>query len=120
MKSFIIAVFTFILPLIFQMPDYTPGYSVSYDKIDGVGAVASIPDTYHPLKKNKFVVFFHGNSGPAKMLCDHEYVKSINVALLDAGYVVIGSDYSLIQNWGNPQSVKETESMIEYYKEKTP
>ncbi|ANY67960.1 hypothetical protein BBD42_16870 [Paenibacillus sp. BIHB 4019] len=116
--SIIIAFMTLFCQNFNQLPTYNPEYTVSYDTINGVGAIASLPDSYDPKIENKFVIFFHGNSGPSKMLWDHEYVRSINVELLKAGYVVIGSDYSLVQNWGNPQSVKETKELIDFYQAK--
>lgn len=91
--------------------------TVMRNTIDGVDTIAILPDNYNPGIKNKFVVFFHGAGAKASdLLPSPSSHNTVLQKLLKSGYVVIGSDYSSLQNWGNPDSVKETGSLVKFYK----
>lgn len=87
------------------------------ETVNGIHTMAEIPTNYQPLKKNKYVIVFHGAGGAIVDFWNNPLHKSMIDSFVNAGYIVIGSDYSNILNWGNPDSVKQTQDLISYYRQ---
>jgi hypothetical protein len=84
--------------------------------VNGVNTIAHLPANYNPTVKNKCVIFFHGSGGSAKDLWLYTSENSLLTGLLNAGYVVIASDYTSNKCWGNPQSQTDIDNLITQYK----
>jgi hypothetical protein len=84
--------------------------------LQGVSVIINFPANYNPYIKNKCVVWFHGSGGVAKGLWLPENAENVLIKpLLDAGYVVIGSDYTNANCWGNAQSVADIDALLKYW-----
>jgi acetyl esterase/lipase len=113
-----------LLALIFLLSHLTPASSLKHEviqknNINGVDSVIYVPSGYNSEIPNKFIIFFHGAGGGAYDLLQNDPLhNSMLKAFLKSGYILIGSDYSTIQNWGNESSLSETKQMLVYYRSK--
>lgn len=79
-----------------------------------IGTAAHIPASYNPNIKNKCVIFFHGLGGHAKDMWN-SLESPLFKGFLDAGYVIIASDYTNPSCWGNAQSSIDIDNLISLY-----
>ena len=84
--------------------------------ISGIPTIVHLPASYNPSIKNKCCIWFHGSNGYSNDVWTYISKNNILNALLEAGYVVIGSDYTSRTCWGNAQSMTDITNLINYYK----
>lgn len=102
--------------------DTSPSLATSsmkiYMDVDGVHTVAEIPATYSPSTPSRVAVYVHGMNGLADKIWNNEYMKPVTTALVNAGYIVIASDFKQQNNWGNTQSSIDMKNLLDAYKKR--
>lgn len=85
--------------------------------MSGIPTICHIPASYDPNVKNKVCVWVHGADGYAKTIWMWAGHRLVLTSLLNAGYVVIGTDGTSRNSWGNAQSGTDIKNMIDGYRQ---
>ena len=85
--------------------------------INGVATFVYIPKSYNQSVENKWVIFNHGAGGYGSDISTSQCGTVLN-DLLNAGYIVVGSNYTMQNCWGNQSSTDDMKNLQLFMKSK--
>ena len=85
--------------------------------INGVATFVYIPKSYNQSFENKWVIFNHGAGGYGSDISTSQCGTVLN-DLLNAGYIVVGSNYTMQNCWGNQSSTDDMKNLQLFMKSK--
>ena len=89
---------------------------VQLSDANGVPTYGIIPASYKPGIQSRWVLYNHGSGQSGLDISTNHHDSCLVNALVQAGYVVIASDYKIDTCWGNSQCVTDIAAVQERWK----
>jgi len=83
---------------------------------NGVPTYGMVPQSYNPDVPSRWVLYNHGSGQSGLDISTNPHDSCLANALVQAGYVVIASDYKIDTCWGNSQCVTDIAAVQERWK----
>src|ERR1700741_159280 len=80
---------------------------------NGVPTYGMVPQSYNPDVPSRWVLYNHGSGQSGLDISTNLHDSCLANALVQAGYVVIASDYKIDACWGNSQCVTDMAAVQE-------
>ena len=89
---------------------------VQLSDANGVQTYGIVPPSYRPEVQSRWVLYNHGSGQSGLDISTNRYDSCLANALVQAGYVVIASDYKIQDCWGNSQCVIDIAAVQQRWK----
>lgn len=89
---------------------------VQLSDANGVQSYGIVPPSYRPDVASRWVLYNHGLGQSGRDISTNPHDRCLVNALVEAGYVVIASDYKGRNCWGNSQCVTDIAAVQERWK----